>query len=253
MKKLIVLIIIVFNPTAFAGVCYVTQGEINGVSYGEVDPCEGAKETKGAAATICFQTPFDEKKCIDVEPKGKVPKDLSELSKSQPSPSFFQVLSRLFKPQQDASYGGKRLKSSKTLAGYPTGDILLPTQALTFSTIPEVQKTISRFELFLDGNKSPVFASPNVKSGISIPTGTLKPNTQYAWVAKSAKQTYSGQFSTAHPEDQQTFEEELKKATSAGDASSTTFVILKAALAKDYGYTFDMQQAMDKARDTLTR
>ncbi len=240
MKKTIMFcLLLLASDLTYSGSCYVSKGVISGVGAGkELNPCKGKVEVK--PAQICFVNEMEQPICKNVDEDFK----FSEWVKEKKEKSFLQVLYAMYNPGTDSHYGGKRFAESESLLGFPDGTILLPHQSLVFSTVAKVQKGLGAFKLYkADGNHL-IYESTDVGKKVSIPAGKLSANTKYKWLTTGGKKAYRGSFTTAFSEDQQEFEAELKKSYSLSDSSKGTKQILRAVLAKQYGYQFDMQKAI---------
>lgn len=249
MKKTIMFcLLLLVSDLAYSGSCYVAKGKISGIGKGgELNPCQGKVEKK--PAQICFVNEVEQPICKDVDKDFK----FSEWVKEKKEKSFLQVLYAMYNPGTDSYYGGKRFAESESLPGFPDGTILLPHQSLVFSTDAKIQKGLGAFKLYkVDGNRL-IYESTDIGKKVSIPAGKLSANTKYRWLTTGGKKGYGGSFTTAFSEDQQEFEAELKKSYSLSDLSEGTRQILRAILAKQYGYQFDMQKAIIEGQKKLGR
>lgn len=248
----LVVFFLLLSHTVYSGDYYVKSGKVTSLdgrnvyeSGAEVEECEIIAEN----AVVCFTNKLDQHICKSLS--GKF--DLSNLVRQKSSKSIFQIIRSLYTPNSTELYGGKRLKESEYLAGYPYGEVLLPNKILSFSTSGAVQGKIRSFALYEmeEGSAKPVFSTNQVSKKIEIPITKLRHGTKYKWTALSSEKDYSGVFTVAQQEDQQEFENELKASLSKSDPSTSTRHLLRAVLAKEYGFTFDMQQSIEVARDAI--
>ncbi|MCP4297960.1 MAG: hypothetical protein GY786_20420, partial [Proteobacteria bacterium] len=206
----------------------------------KIKDCEGIAEN----AVLFFTNKLDQpvlinRKSGEFDLSGFVPDNVTN------SKGIYRVFLSLFKPDKTELYGGKRLKDSESLPGFPGGEILLPDKSLSFSTSDAVQGKMRSFALYeMKGNAKPIFSTNQVNKKIKIPITKLSHDTRYKWTAQSSEKSYSGVFTIAHQEDQQEFEDELQISLSKSDPSTSTRHLLRAVLAKEYGYTFDMRQSI---------
>lgn len=233
--------------------CYLKTGTVRLKS--------GEKLTKGADiptcagtatdAVVCFTNNLDQHICRTTN--GSFDYRDGATSKGQSSMSL--LWAALFSSDPVEFYGGKRLKDAAYLPGFPYGEVLRPEEALVFSSRAETQRSLRSFELYAHADRhAPVFRDESVKRAIRIPAAQLRYGEKYRWVATSSHTRYEGQFSVAREEDQRDFENELRQAyAQSSDISESGRQIVRAALAKDYAYTFDLQQSMSAARSSLAK
>lgn len=250
-KRYLVVFFLLFGQTAYAAECYVKSGKVTSgkevFEQGDkVKQCKG----RGENAVVCFENKYDQQVCQDVS--GNF--DLSNSAQQKSSRSIMQLIKSLYAPETIKSYGGKRLKESEYLAGFPYGGILLPNSPLKFSTNDNVQGGMKSFLLYeKEVGTKPVFSTDQVNKRIVIPATKLRQGAKYKWMVQSGEKKYSGIFTIAQQQDQQEFEKELKTAQAKSDPSKSTKHLLRAILAKEYGFTFDMQQSIEAARDAITQ
>jgi len=239
-----------------AGVCAVQSGQKGCITLGEVsyiagdsiDNCESA--TVSCPVVLCFVNKVGQTLCKQVEKVGQV--NLNDLSNKEESRQFLQIVKAIFSSSPQTYYGGKRLKSTERIPGFPYGEMLMPEVAFSISLQSPKVGVLNSFEL-KDGSGSTLarLAPEGNNKVIRVPSKYLLPGKNYQWSAQTGKKTYTGKFSIASKSDQQEFEQELNDALSQSDASPSTRYMLRAALAKDYGFTFDMRQAVKSAKETM--
>ncbi len=247
----LVVFFLLLSHTVYSGDCYVKSGKVTSLDGknvfelgADIEGCRGIAEN----AVVCYINKFDQHVCQRVS--GKFIKN--DLARKKSSKLIYQVFLSIFNPNTTESYGGKRLKDSESLPGFPGGDVLLPDKSLSFSTSDAVQGKMRSFALYeMKGNAKPIFSTNQVNKKIKIPITKLSHDTRYKWTAQSSEKSYSGVFTIAHQEDQQEFEDELQISLSKSDPSTSTRHLLRAVLAKEYGYTFDMRQSIEVARDAM--
>jgi len=250
-----IILLFLLCQTINATECYVKTGKVTVTKEGKettyipgdrINPCKG----KSKKATICYKNKFEQEICK--ETSGDIePKDLARVR--SPSP-LLQLIISLYKPEKVEFYGGKRLKESEYLAGFPYGEVLLPERTLAFSTNNALQVTMKKFELYeKEGNKKLLFRTHQVEKKIVIPVAHLRLGAKYKWLLLSKNKKYTGVFTTTQQQDQQEFEKELKEILFKSDRSVSTRHLLRAVLAKEYGFTFDMQQSIEAARNAIKK
>ncbi len=252
---------LLLSHTVYSGDCYVKSGKVFGTDNegkkdaskvyelgAEVEECEIIAEN----AVVCFTNKLDQHLCKSVSGKSNLCNLVRRNKSKLKSKSIYQVFLSIINPGTTKSYGGKRLKDSESLPGFPGGDVLLPDKSLGFSTSDAVQGKMRSFALYeMKGGAKPIFSTNQVNKEIEIPITKLSHDTRYKWTAQSSEKNYSGVFTIAHQEDQQEFEDELQISLSKSDPSTSTRHLLRAVLAKEYGYTFDMRQSIEVARDAM--
>jgi len=244
-----IIVLLLGTQSAYSSECYVKSGEVTKpnnkiVKAGAVlRPCQG----NGNKAVVCYENKMEQPICSS---KSGV-FSLAALANERSSKSLFESIYSIYNPEKTRHYGGKRLKEFKGLSGFPNGEVLLPDSALRFSTKSALQNKLERFELYKDGSNKLIFSSEQVGKEVVIPAGLLRAGGKFKWLAKISGKKYSGVFTVALTEDQEEFINELKAMRAMSDSSASTRYLLRAVLAKDYGYTFDMQQSLEAARAAI--
>jgi hypothetical protein len=237
--------LMMLGSVAYSSECYVKSGVVikpdkKKVSAGKVlKPCEGST----LSAVLCYENKLEQQICK--KKSGEF--SLAALVNDRSSKSLLQVIYEIYSPEQNEHYGGKRLKKSETLPGFPVGELLMPASALKFST----KSTVQNFKLYKKDNNKSVFSSVQANATISIPVAKLHFGSRFRWTAQSGGKRFSGFFTITSREDHEEFKTELKDMRSKSDSSESTRHLLRAVLAKEYGYTFDKRQSLNAARLAL--
>ncbi|VAW79093.1 hypothetical protein MNBD_GAMMA14-1915 [hydrothermal vent metagenome] len=237
-----------------AGVCAVQSGQEGCIKSGNtsymagdsIDNCEAA--IVSCPVVLCFVNKVGQTLCKQVEKVGQV--NLNDLGNKEESRQFLQIVKAIFSSEPQTYYGGKRLKSTERIPGFPYGEMLMPEVAFSISLQDSDAGVLSSFELKdKSGNTLARLTPEGNNKVIRVPSKYLKPGKRYQWSAQAGNKTYTGKFSIASKSDQQEFEQALNDALSQSDASPSTRYMLRAALAKDYGFTFDLRQSVKKAKE----
>ncbi len=248
----LVLFLLVTQP-AYSSECYVKSGKVlkGKESNRSSDVLAGAtlKPCAGLAvnAVLCYENKFEQPICS----RRSGVFSLAALTNERSSESMRKSLYSIYNPVETEHYGGKGLKEFRGLSGFPGGDVLLPESSLRFSAKSSLQSKLERFELYKDGSNKLLFSSTKAGTAIVIPAGKLYAGGKFKWMAMISGKKYSGGFTVALREDQKEFIDELRAMLAKSDSSASTGHLLRAVLARDYGYTFDMQQSIAAARAAI--
>ncbi len=247
------IILLLSGQTAYSSECYVKSGKVAvGVGgAGKVNILAGAvlKPCKGSAidAVICYENKLEQQICKRQSGVFSLTASTNERS----SKSLFESIYSIYNPSKNGHYGGKRLKDSRALPGFPAGELLLPSSSLKFSTDTASRSSMMKFHLYKKDINKLIFSSNKAGRTVVIPASKLYFGGKFKWVAQLDGEKFSGGFTVALREDQKEFEDELSNLLAKSDSSESTGHLLRAVLAKDYGYTFDMHQSLEAARSTI--
>lgn len=255
MKAIITTLLLLIFGSVCANVCEVKSGkvQIDGTSYGKdawIEGCAGGLEVISQQAEICFFNQLKQWHCTDLKEGAET--TIEDLAiKPEYAKGFFDALVAIWRPDSQANYGGKRLKEGEYLSGFPYGEILKPEKSLNLNTDHSTKSGIAAFSIVnADSQNEHIFSVTNAGNTVAIPTDVLRAGMRYTWTLQSGSVNYSGNFSIASEADQQEFEQDLNGAQ--GELSGAANQLLLAAIAREYGYTFDYQQALNMARQTIT-
>jgi len=255
---IIIMTALFISGPLFAGFCAVKSGDKGCIknssgSYmagDSIDNCEGA--TIKCPVVLCFVNKIGQTLCKGLKEGDSV--NFSNLGNKDESRQFLKIVKAIFNPEPQTYYGGKRLKSTERIPGFPYGEMLMPETAFTISSEDKKAGMLSSFELKDESGRTLVRLTPEGSNGVTrVPSRYLSPGKRYQWSAQFASQSFKGKFSVASQADQQEFEQEFEDAISKSNATPSTRYVLRAVLAKEYGFTFDMRQAIKDAKESIKK
>lgn len=215
-----------------------------------VSPCAGTAQAKGEHVVLFYQNRMGQPEYRALANDETL--DLDGVGAGEDTGILAQVLALLRDPFQQGHYGGKRLRDADTVAGFPDGDLLLPeaASALTFSATRAGLERIDRVTVHArDDPARPVFDGAAPDGTAAVPSDALRPGTAYRWAVRAGGTTYTGGFTVADARDQREFEAELNQLGGRSAGSESDRHLLRAVLAKQYGFTYDMRLALEAARE----
>jgi hypothetical protein len=246
-----IILLLLYCNAGWSTVCKVQAGEVKVlknryIASDVIEPCTGEVKPITKSAEICFFNHAKQWNCQQLvrgaEPSVKV----SDLRfNAGYKSSFIRAWLAILNPIVNKPYGGKRLKETDYLAGFPYGEVLMPKARLTLNAQFEVK---SKDFILMDAvSNQIIFTTDRPVINIQIPRSKLRAEGNYKWALKSHDKTFLGKFSIASKLDQREFEGDFENATGAGLGLSETLV-LQAAVAKEYGYTFDYRRLLQAAK-----
>ena len=259
------LLVLALPPApAHASVCYVgnaltpgteVQVEMNGQMYAPgkiIDNCAGTARAHGGALQFCRLNKLGQFACKPLEVGQR---DEVEGMVAKPMwASVMQVLKDFVNPEPRHEMGMKRLRDTNApLEGLPEGAVLMPPGGLEFSAPRAGLEGIDRLTVAVkDGPGTPLFTSGAPAPRVAVPHDVLQPGGAYRWKLTDGGETLAGGFTVAEAEDQQDFEAELAGLLEGSGPDPSTRNLVRAVLAKQYGYTYDMFLALEAARDSAS-
>jgi hypothetical protein len=258
MKAIVFVLLLVASNTLFANVCEVKSGVIKLAGSetlyekeGWIDDCSGTIELVSDQAEICLFNQLKQWNCtVRRKRDGVIAVNALQID-SEYATGFFAALKSLFDPDTDMEFGGMRLKDDEPLPGFPYSEILQPLGTMQLNIARATPETISRFALLDVELNQEIFAFDNPAKIVSIPASLFKPGKSYRWWMQAPSKQYEGDFSVVATEDQQEFERDFNSAQPEGGLPDTAKDLLRAVIAREYGYTFDYQQSLYKARQSI--
>ncbi|MDA9095359.1 hypothetical protein N9J88_03080 [Porticoccaceae bacterium] len=249
--RFIIILLLLYCNTGWSTVCKVQTGEVEVlkkryIASEVIERCTGEVKPVTKSAEFCFFNNAKQWNCQQLvrgaEPSVKV-SDL--VFNADYKSSFISAWLAVLNPIVNKPYGGKRLKETDYLPGFPYGEVLMPETSLTLNAQFKV-KSQDFILMDADSNKI-IFTTDRPLSNIQIPRSKLRAEGNYKWALKSHDKTFLGKFSIASKSDQREFEGDFENATGAGLGPVATLV-LQATVAKEYGYTFDYQRLLQAAK-----
>ncbi|ALP53098.1 hypothetical protein Tel_07970 [Candidatus Tenderia electrophaga] len=250
-----------------ASLCYVKQGKADCiVRAGEkmalkqsYSPCDEVTVIC-PGATLCYTNLQSGISCLesgavleDADTDGAATIDIAARSSRRDDASFLQVLRDIFFPQAVTHLGMKRLNTYEELAGFPDGYVLMPEQALVFSSHDKGHARIESFALWRAHEEQAILKLDRPGASVRIPAALLMPEQQYRWRALANGDEFGGGFTIESQAYQQEFEQALNQALQHSDSANVSRHIVRAALAKKYGYSFDYLQSVQMARNEINK
>lgn len=149
---------------------------------------------------------------------------------------------------------GKRLEADSTLTGFPSGEILLPSGYLSFSTYADaLPGSALDFKVYQHNSSAVVFEVRAPGALIEIPATLFQNGQSYRWTLKGSEDFYDNIFRIAAAEDQQDFEQVLADSVSAAGPSGFTAAVMKAELCHQYEFFFDRDQELRRLYGSVHR
>jgi hypothetical protein len=260
MKYCIFALLLLASSMSYSNVCEVKSGEVKlsgaETSFtagdgGWIEDCSGTIELVSEEAEICLFNQLKQWHC-KVQQKQDGTVDVDELTiDPEYATGFFGALRSLFNPDTEMAYGGLRLKDDEPLPGFPYSDILLPTASLDLNIERATGETITTFRLVDTATSQEIFVNNNPGASIAIPAAFFSAGKEYQWTMMSPEKTFTGTFAVVEAADQLEFEADLNDALAAGDLTGPAQELMRAVVAREYGYTFDYQQSLDKTRQSI--
>lgn len=244
---------------AHATVCYVGEhsegtleadgGKASYQAGAVVEHCAGTVVAVGGKVDFCHLNNLGQFTCKPLKPGDRVA--VEEAASKPQWVAVLQVLKDFVNPQPHRELGLKRLRDTGApVDGLPLGEVLLPPESLEFSGPRAGLKAIDRLTVSRkDAPGAPLFSHGAPAPTVEVPRALLTPGGAYRWKLADGSENLDGAFTVAEAEDQKDFEEELAMLQDPEGDASTRYLV-RAVLAKQYGYTYDMFLALEAARDS---
>ena len=180
------------------------------------------------------------------------PINVDKLSQSNNNKAILAVLADIFSPPPERKHGLKSLKTSKNLQGFPDGYILAPHDDLLIPLIDGALSAEFRFSVWEEGKANPIFSQDNVAGDVVISGALFKPEGKYRWEVIAGKDNFKGGFGIESEKYQKEFDHALAKIMEGSEKSDFSRYLMRASLAKKYGYSFDYVQSIHKAKAQMS-
>lgn len=175
--------------------------------------------------------------------------DIEKQFQSSGMDTFVTAFKKFFIYETEAFQGGKRLDDKQTLAGFPSGTLLMPKSALVIPVDHNMGEHYSRFLLFSGKQHSPSLTVNRIEEKISVPSRYLSHGKDYRWQVIKNGKTYSGYFKVANKTDQDNYEKEIRSIPHYSTLSPEGKLLLKAMKLKEWQFGYDMNVVASELLD----